>query len=75
MKFSNKEKLCVKDTDTIKYTYCTEFLIQKTKNRSFQIFQEEISKYGDSIIIIDDEQFVKVHIHTNNPGIVIELQG
>ena len=70
-----KEKPNVlKDTDTIKYTYCTEFLIQKNEKPFIsEFFQEEISKYGDSIIIIDDEQFVKVHIHTNNPGIVIEL--
>lgn len=59
----------------IKFGYCTEFIIvlgkaiadlQKTE------FQEFLKKLGDSIVFVSDDEVVKVHIHTNNPGQVLE---
>ena len=61
------------DTDTIKYSYCTEFIVEK-KNRDVNIenFRKAIETRGDCMLVIDDEDIVKVHIHTNNPGFVLE---
>ncbi|MCX7903716.1 MAG: DAK2 domain-containing protein [Caloramator sp.] len=59
------------DTSDIKFTYCTEFFI-KTKNAKPEYFKEKIMKFGDSIVVVGTDEIIKVHIHTNNPGIVLE---
>ena len=57
----------------IKFVYCTEFLINKGKeSSSVTLFRDRIEKKGDCMVVIDDDDVVKVHIHTNNPGYVIE---
>lgn len=62
----------VVDAD-IKFAYCTEFLIEKNNPKaSSKLFAENIQKKGDSMVVVDDETIIKVHIHTNNPGYVIE---
>jgi DAK2 domain fusion protein YloV len=61
------------DTDKIKYMYCTEFIItKKSLNYSTQPFRAAIETIGDSMLVIEDGDIVKVHIHTNRPGFVIE---
>jgi len=55
----------------IKFTYCTEMLIDaKSKNPSK--LKAEIESFGDSIIVVGDENLIKVHIHTNSPGLVLQ---
>lgn len=57
----------------IKFLYCTEFLINKSNTpSSVTLFRDKIEKKGDCMVVIDDDDVVKVHIHTNNPGYVIE---
>ncbi len=57
----------------IKFLYCTEFLINKSNTHSsVTLFRDKIEKKGDCVVVIDDDDVVKVHIHTNNPGYVIE---
>ncbi|MDK2799873.1 MAG: fatty acid kinase [Clostridiales bacterium] len=59
--------------DNIEFTYCTEFLIMKKGNFFDEInFKRAIEAQGDSTLIINDNDIIKVHIHTNNPGIVIQ---
>lgn len=61
------------DTANIKYRYCTEFLINKDDSgRGVAQFTAAIRPKGDCMLVIDDEEIVKVHIHTNNPGFVLE---
>jgi len=55
----------------IKYGYCTEFMI-KTDVEDYESFRESISKFGDSLLVVGGEGIIKVHIHTNNPGLVLE---
>ncbi len=56
----------------IKFIYCTEFLIEKKSDGSpVGLFRDKISKKGDCMVVIDDDDIVKVHIHTNEPGYVI----
>lgn len=61
------------DNENIKYGYCTEFIIEK-KNKSVDVlsFRSSIETKGDSMLVIDDDDIVKVHIHTNNPGYILE---
>lgn len=60
-------------TEDIKFSYCTEFIIEKKeKGASADKFRETISPKGDCMLVIDDEDIVKVHIHTNHPGFVLE---
>ncbi len=58
--------------EEIKFLYCTEFLIQKTPERKTTQFRAAIQPKGDCMLVIEDEEVVKVHIHTNHPGYVIE---
>lgn len=63
------------ETADIKFGYCTEFIINVEKNYNpeeelkFKGFLESI---GDSIVVVSDDDVVKVHVHTNNPGLAIE---
>ena len=62
----------VKTEAEIKFLYCTEFLINKKKDRKAKQFTSAISDKGDCMLVIEDDDIVKVHIHTNHPGFVIE---
>lgn len=57
----------------IRFKYCTEFIIEK-KKKSVNVdkFRETIKPKGNCMLVIDDDDVVKVHIHTNHPGFVIE---
>ena len=59
-----------KDMD-IKFGYCTEFIILGDAKKA-KAFQDEIESLGDSMIVVGYEDVIKVHIHTNNPGLVLE---
>ncbi len=56
----------------IKFLYCTEFIINKTEDRKVTQFRTAIAEKGDCMLVIEDEDIVKVHIHTNHPGFVLE---
>lgn len=61
------------DTSDIKFMYCTEFIInKKSLNYSIASFRASIRDKGDCMLVIDDDDVVKVHIHTNHPGFVLE---
>ncbi|MEA4960131.1 DAK2 domain-containing protein [Lutispora sp.] len=57
--------------EDIVYGYCTEFFI-KGKALDPEEFKKKITEIGDSIVVVGDENLIKVHIHTNNPGVIIE---
>lgn len=71
IEFTSAKKEVTQDTE-IKFLYCTEFLINKTKDRKAKQFTSAISDKGDCMLVIEDDDVVKVHIHTNHPGFVIE---
>ena len=59
----------------IKFGYCTEFIILTDKEMSEEeedSFKEFLTSIGDSIVVVADEDVVKVHVHTNHPGQAIE---
>ncbi|MGD9678629.1 MAG: DAK2 domain-containing protein [Vulcanibacillus sp.] len=59
-------------TESIEFGYCTEFFIG-LDNQEFNEdnFKKEISEFGDSLVVISDDEIVKVHIHSNEPGTVL----
>src|SRR5690554_155825 len=59
------------DTDDIEFGYCTEFMIN-TNYGDVEEFREQIVANGDSLLVVGGEGLIKVHIHTNNPGDVLE---
>lgn len=59
--------------EEITFGYCTEFLIEKTNTEaSVDEFRNTISTIGDCMLVIEDFDVVKVHIHTDNPGTVLQ---
>ncbi|MDI3310251.1 MAG: DAK2 domain-containing protein, partial [Thermoanaerobacterium sp.] len=55
----------------INFTYCTEMLINAKSGNSSKL-KSEIESFGDSIIVVGDGDLIKVHIHTNSPGLVLQ---
>ncbi len=56
------------DTDDITFTYCTEFIIDRENDLDPDKLREFLSSIGDSLVLVDDEDIIKVHVHTNDPG-------
>ena len=56
------------DTDDITFTYCTEFIISRENDADPEKLREFLSSLGDSLVLVDDEEIIKVHVHTNDPG-------
>lgn len=59
------------NADDIKFGYCTEFIILGDANKANE-FRDEIESLGDSMIVVGYEDVIKVHIHTNDPGKVLQ---
>lgn len=61
------------NTEDIEFGYCTEFMVRLEGKDSFseENFRNDLSKYGDSLLVISDEEVVKVHIHSEQPGEVL----
>ncbi len=63
------------ETDNIKFGYCTEFIIMLDKvfNVKHEMdFKAYLESIGDSIVLVADDEIVKVHVHTNDPGLAIQ---
>ena len=56
------------DTEDITFTYCTEFIISRENQDDPDKLREFLSSIGDSLVVVDDEEIIKVHVHTNDPG-------
>ena len=69
------DKSKVEVTDNIKYGYCTEFIINLEKEMPVETekeFKAYLESIGDSIVVVADDEVVKVHVHTNDPGLAIQ---
>ena len=56
------------DTDDITFTYCTEFIISRENDLDPEKLRDFLSSLGDSLVLVDDDEIIKVHVHTNDPG-------
>lgn len=72
MNFDNEHsKMDFISPEDIKYGYCTEFTVRLDKNKKTyneKIFKEDLNKFGDSLLVISDNEYVKIHIHSEYPG-------
>lgn len=72
---SNGNTISVQQEADIRFGYCTEFIIMleqpvtKEKENQLKAYLESI---GDSIVVVADEEIIKVHVHTNDPGLAIQ---
>jgi len=56
------------NTEDITFTYCTEFIISRENKNDPEKLRAFLSSLGDSLVLVDDEEIIKVHVHTNDPG-------
>lgn len=70
-----KNNMKTSEAADIEFGYCTEFIVN-TEMQITESAESEIKKYfetlGDSIVVVADDEVVKVHIHTNSPGLAIQ---
>jgi hypothetical protein len=75
--YSVAPKLEVQPQEDIEYGYCTEFLIKNlypyVEEGDEENLRERLNKLGDSVLVIRDDDIIKVHVHTNMPGKVLQL--
>ena len=63
------------DTSEITFGYCTEFIVNleaPLPDEEVEKFKDYLSSLGDSIVCVASDEFVKVHVHTNDPGLAIQ---
>lgn len=68
-------KISAETNAEIKFGYCTEFIIMTEKeftDEDEKTFKTYLESIGDSIVCVADDEIVKIHVHTNNPGLAIE---
>ena len=62
------------NTEDITFGYCTEFIASRDHDGNFNEneFKAYLESIGDSIVVVADEEYVKVHVHTDNPGLALQ---
>lgn len=68
------EALKTFDTESITFGYCTEFIVNRNPYVPYK--EDNVKSYlesiGDSIVLVSDEEYIKVHVHTDNPGLALQ---
>lgn len=57
--------------EDITFAYCTEFLIERDNKKDANQLRAFLDERGDSVVVVDDDEIIKVHVHTNDPGVVL----
>ena len=60
------------NTEDITFGYCTEFIVSREKEGDIPALRSFLNGMGDSLVLVDDEEIIKVHVHTNEPGTVLQ---
>ena len=60
------------NTEDIKFSYCTEFIVSRENDNDPARLRAFLSELGDSLVVVDDDEIIKVHVHTNDPGVAIQ---
>ena len=59
--------------EEIHFTYCTEYIVKKAHGCDDSIkLRAYLETIGDCVVVVEDDEIIKVHVHTNNPGLAIE---
>lgn len=59
------------DLEEITYQYCTEFIL-KGQTIAIEEVRQDLTPHGDCLLVVGDERTAKIHIHTNNPGLILD---
>ena len=54
--------------EDITFTYCTEFIVRRDNNRKPALLRTYLENIGDCVVVVDDDEIIKIHVHTNDPG-------
>ena len=71
MQFEDDHDMDFMSPEDIVYGFCTEFTVRLDKEKkefNEDKFREDMSKFGDSLLVISDSDYVKIHVHTETPG-------
>lgn len=71
MQFEDDHDMDFMNPEDIVYGFCTEFTVRLNKEKkefNEDKFREDMSKFGDSLLVISDSEYVKIHVHTETPG-------
>lgn len=60
------------DDADITFTYCTEFIVSRENQNDPEALRAFLNNLGDSLVLVDDDEIIKVHVHTNDPGIALQ---
>ncbi len=60
------------NTEDITFSYCTEFIVSRDNENDPEALRAWLDTMGDSLVLVEDDEIIKVHVHTNHPGEVIE---
>ena len=59
--------------EDITFTYCTEFIVERSNTNDPSALRAALEKLGDSLVLVDDDEIIKVHVHTDDPGTALHL--
>ena len=72
-----EDNLTLEDVNDIKFGYCTEFfivnLVDTFTDKTLEEFRDKMIEIGDSVVVASDTGFVKVHVHSNCPGRILQM--
>ncbi|NJE74650.1 DAK2 domain-containing protein [Pseudoflavonifractor sp. SW1122] len=71
-KAKDKADFATFETGDITFGYCTEFICSRDNTKDPQLLRSFLNGMGDSLVLVDDDEIIKVHVHTNHPGRVLE---
>ena len=73
-KTDNFESAAAQFDEVINFTYCTEFIVGRDAEclADPQDLKEYLMSIGDCVVVVDDEEIIKVHVHTDNPGMALQ---
>lgn len=71
---SEFSQLIAQFDDDINFTYCTELIITKSQNVDISVdtLRKFLEQIGDCVVVVEDDEFIKVHVHTEEPGTVLQ---
>jgi hypothetical protein len=70
----NYESAAAQFDEVINFTYCTEFIVGRSEEveKEPDELKEFLMTIGDCVVVVDDEEIIKVHVHTDNPGVALQ---
>ncbi|MFI3250313.1 MAG: DAK2 domain-containing protein, partial [Eubacteriales bacterium] len=72
--FSTQESANFSDfsTDDITFAYCTEFICSRETQKNPDVMRKRLNDIGDSLVVVEDDEIIKVHVHTNEPNLALQ---